>query len=83
MNLILPLASDDIIEPVAGTGQLLFATGLGIAVIIVLIAWAKLHPFLSLTFGGLTVGLVAGVPLATGIETFTKASVTRRPRSAR
>ncbi|WP_067434760.1 GntP family permease [Nocardioides jensenii] len=72
MNLILPLASDDIIEPVAGTGQLLFATGLGIAVIIVLIAWAKLHPFLSLTFGGLTVGLVAGVPLATGIETFTK-----------
>ncbi|KQZ67168.1 GntP family permease [Nocardioides sp. Root151] len=72
MNLILPLATDDIIEPVASSGQLMAATGLGIAVIVVLITWAKLHPFLSLTFGGLTVGIVAGVPLADGIASFTK-----------
>ncbi|KRF17080.1 gluconate transporter [Nocardioides sp. Soil797] len=69
----LPLAAvDDLVEPVASPGQLLAATGLGIAVIVVLITWAKLHPFLSLTFGALTVGLVAGLSLSTSLEHFTK-----------
>lgn len=72
MNPILPMAGADLVEPVAGSGQLMAATGLGIAVIVVLIAWTKLHPFLALTFGGLTVGLVAGLPLATSLGNFTK-----------
>jgi GntP family gluconate:H+ symporter len=36
----------------------------------VLITWAKLHPFLALTLGGLTVGIVAGVDLTVAIESF-------------
>ena len=32
----------------------------GIAVIVVLITVVKLHPFLALIFGALTVGIVAG-----------------------
>jgi GntP family gluconate:H+ symporter len=73
MPLILPLAGTgtDLIEPVASDGRLLSAALLGIAVIVVLITWAKLHPFLALTLGGLTVGIVAGVDLAVAIASFT------------
>ena len=42
---------------------LLGAALLGIAVIVVLITALKVHPFLALVFGGLTVGVVAGVML--------------------
>ncbi len=38
-------------EAVAGTTQLIAAALIGIAVIVVLIAVTKLHPFLSLTIG--------------------------------
>src|SRR5690348_11091172 len=45
-------------EPVAPGWELIVAFLAGIAVIVVLISWVKLHPFLALIFGALTVGVV-------------------------
>ncbi len=57
------LAADtELAEPVAGGLQLVLAALAGIAVIVVLITVAKLHPFLALIFGALTVGLIAQGP---------------------
>ena len=47
-------------EPVASGWQLILAALAGIALIVVLITIAKLHPFLALIFGAITVGIVAG-----------------------
>ncbi|OBF11770.1 gluconate:H+ symporter [Mycobacterium sp. ACS4331] len=58
-------------EPVASGLQLILAFLAGIAVIVVLITVVKLHPFLSLIFGGLTVGLVSGEGLTTVLKSFT------------
>ncbi|MBE9374195.1 gluconate transporter [Saccharopolyspora sp. HNM0983] len=52
--------------------RLLFATLAGIAVIVLLISWAKLHPFLSLALGAGTLGVVAGMPFGDLVETFTE-----------
>jgi GntP family gluconate:H+ symporter len=69
---LLPLASGtDLIEPVASDGRLVTAALLGIAAIVALIVGAKLHPFLALIVGGLTVGVVAGVDVETAIASFT------------
>ena len=46
---MIPLAAEA--APSAGSGQLILAAVLGIAVVIVLIAWAKWHPFLALILG--------------------------------
>ena len=48
------------IEPASGDAQLVFAAGLGFAVVILLITVAKVHPFLSLVFGALVLGVTAG-----------------------
>ena len=45
--------------PSAGSGQLILAAVLGIAAVVVLIAWAKWHPFLALIVGSAVLGLVA------------------------
>ncbi|MBA4609173.1 gluconate transporter [Aeromicrobium sp. Marseille-Q0843] len=50
--------------------QLILAALLGIAVIVVLITVAKLHPFLSLTLGSLTVGAAAGMSMSRTVESF-------------
>ncbi|PZF60004.1 gluconate transporter [Curtobacterium sp. MCSS17_008] len=42
-------------------GQLITAALLGIVVIIVLITWLKVHPFVALTIGALGVGIGAGL----------------------
>src|SRR4051812_31979248 len=57
-------------EPVAAGWQLILAALAGIALIVVLITIAKLHPFLALIFGGLTVGIVAGVNIGDVLESF-------------
>ncbi|WP_082582091.1 gluconate:H+ symporter [Aeromicrobium sp. Root236] len=57
------LATADAPEPVkavAGTGQLITAALVGVAVLVVLITFFKLHPFLALILGSLTVGAIAG-----------------------
>jgi gluconate:H+ symporter, GntP family len=57
-------------QPVASGWQLILAFLAGIAVIVVLITIAKLHPFLSLIFGALTVGIVAGENLEKVLKSF-------------
>ena len=67
------LAADtELAEPVAAGWQLVLAALAGIALIVVLITVAKLHPFLALIFGGMTVGLVAQGPKSIGdvLESF-------------
>jgi GntP family gluconate:H+ symporter len=60
MNPIILADAPKLAEPVASGWQLILAFLAGSAVIVVLITIAKLHPFLSLIFGALTVGIVAG-----------------------
>jgi GntP family gluconate:H+ symporter len=66
---MITLAADPITN--AGTGQLVLAAVLGIAVVVLLIAWAKWHPFLSLILGSAVLGLVAGASPADTVTSFT------------
>ncbi|MBU9765074.1 gluconate transporter [Mycobacterium sp. TNTM28] len=63
-------AGTELVEPVAGGTQLILAALAGIALIVVLITLLKLHPFLALIFGALTVGLVAGENIGTVLDSF-------------
>lgn len=63
-------AADPVVEPSAGSVQLIGAALVGIAVIVLLITQLKLHPFLSLTIGSLLVGAIANRPMADIIESF-------------
>ncbi|MET8277267.1 SLC13 family permease [Micromonospora sp. NPDC005174] len=60
-------------EPVttAGDGQLVLAALLGIVAVVLLIAWAKVHPFLSLILGAAVLGVVASVAPDKMIASFT------------
>ncbi|WP_433468873.1 GntP family permease [Spirillospora sp. CA-128828] len=58
--------------PVASSGRLVPAALAGIALIVVLITYFKVHPFLSLTLGSLLVGAVAGLPMADAVDAFVK-----------
>jgi gluconate:H+ symporter, GntP family len=49
------------VTPSAGSGQLILAAVLGIAAVVVLIAWGKWHPFLALIVGSGVLGLVAAL----------------------
>jgi gluconate:H+ symporter, GntP family len=68
---VLAADSPELAEPVASGWQLILAFIAGIAVIVVLITLVKLHPFLALIFGALTVGFVAGENLTTVLSSFT------------
>jgi GntP family gluconate:H+ symporter len=65
-------AADAAEIPDIPASRLIPAALLGIAVIVVLITRFKLHPFLGLTLGSLTVGAVAGVAMSDTIDSFTK-----------
>ena len=60
-----------IYDPVAPGWQLVVAALVAIAVLVLLITVAKLHPFLALVIGGFTVGIIAGQNVADVLETFT------------
>ncbi|GAA3063327.1 gluconate:H+ symporter [Actinokineospora globicatena] len=67
--------TEPLITAAAWTGhdtRLVGATVLGIALIVVLITKLKFHPFLALVLGSGALGLVAGMPVGTLIESFTK-----------
>ena len=67
------LAADTkLVEPVAAGWQLILAAAAGIALIVVLITVAKLHPFLALIFGAITVGIVAGQNPGDVLDSFGK-----------
>ncbi|PUA80410.1 GntP family permease [Nocardioides currus] len=55
----------------AGNTQLILAALLGIAAVVVLIVWAKLHPFLALMLGAAVMGAVAGVAPLDIVNSFT------------
>ena len=67
---LMSLDAAPLVKPVAPGWQLLLAALLGIALIVVLITWAKVHPFLALILGGLSVGLLAGQNLNDVITSF-------------
>lgn len=55
----------------ASDGRLIVAALAGIAAVVVLIAWAKVHPFLSLIIGAAVLGVVAGLAPTKMIDSFT------------
>ncbi|GIE32516.1 gluconate:H+ symporter, GntP family protein [Actinoplanes italicus] len=56
----------------AGTAQLVLAAVLGIAAVVLLIAWAKWHPFLALIVGAGVLGITAGAAPDATVDSFTK-----------
>jgi GntP family gluconate:H+ symporter len=72
MNLHADILADapKLATPVAPGWQLILAFLVGIAVIVVLITVVHLHPFLSLIFGALAVGMVAGENLEKVLKSF-------------
>ncbi len=50
--------------------QLVLAAILGIAVVVVLITWLKVHPFLALILGSLLLGIIAGLAFTDTIASF-------------
>ncbi|WP_036570200.1 GntP family permease [Nocardioides sp. URHA0032] len=61
----------DLTEPVAAGWQLITAALVAIALIVVLITLVKMHPFLALILGGLTVGILAGQNVSDVLVSFT------------
>ncbi len=59
----------------AGNTQLLLAALAGIAAVVVLITVIKLHPFLSLLIASAVVALVAWVPGAAAVKSFTNGAI--------
>ena len=55
----------------ASDGQLVVAALVGIVLIVALIVWAKLNPFLALMIGSVVLALVAGIPLVDSFVSFT------------
>ena len=50
--------------------QVLIVAGLGIALVVVLIVWAKMHAFLALTISSLLVGIFSGIALTDVTKSF-------------
>ena len=61
----------DVVEPVARGWQLITAALAAIALLVLLITIVKLHPFLALILGALTVGIVAGENVSDVLVSFT------------
>jgi gluconate:H+ symporter, GntP family len=55
----------------AGSGQLILAALAGIATVVLLIVWAKFHPFIALILGTAVLGAVALVPPLDVVTSFT------------
>jgi gluconate:H+ symporter, GntP family len=68
---LLPLAEDTPNLTDAGNTQIVLAVLLGIAAVVVLIVWVKMHPFLALMLGTAVMGIVAGVAPLDIVTSFT------------
>src|SRR4051794_41971151 len=55
----------------AGNAQLVIACLVGIAVIVVLISWLKMHPFLALIIGSAALAAVAWIAPTAALTSFT------------
>ncbi len=68
---LLPFVEDPPKLTDAGNAQIVLAAVLGIAAVVVLIVWVKMHPFLALMLGTAVMGIVAGVAPLDIITSFT------------
>lgn len=68
--LLLAAAADDAAPAVSDT-RLIVAAVVGIAVIVALIVWVKLHPFLALMLGAGVLAVAAGLPYVDAFTSFT------------
>lgn len=66
---LFPMADE--VVPVGSDAQLIVAAVAGFAVIILLITWLRVHPFLALTIGALGVGIAAGMESLQALTSFT------------
>jgi GntP family gluconate:H+ symporter len=64
------LAAAEDAASAAGDVQLILAAVLGIAVVVLLITWLKVHPFLALILGSLLLGVIGGLAFADTITSF-------------
>ena len=71
MNTLL-FAAGDTVAHTSNVPQLIIAALAGIAPIVVLIVWRKMHPFLALTLGSVVLALIAAIPLTDTFTAFTK-----------
>lgn len=60
----LTVLAADAPAPASSDPRLIIAALIGIAVVVVLITWVKMHPFIALTVGAIGLGLGAGLPAA-------------------
>jgi len=67
---LLAAAADDAAPAVSDT-RLIVAAVVGIAVIVALIVWVKLHPFLALMLGAGVLAVAAGLPYVDAFTSFT------------
>ncbi len=72
MNAPLLMAAPDPVVPTGSNTQLVLAALGGIALIVLLITYFKLHAFLSLMIGAIAVGIVAGMGTAESVAAFAK-----------
>ena len=70
MNFALAVPPVTPIEPAGSDLQLILAAIIGVAVIIVLITWLKVHPFLALAIGAIGVGVGAGLAPNAAVVSF-------------
>lgn len=63
-------AGTETVDPSGPIPQLVIAALVGIVVIIALITWLKVHPFVALTIGALGVGLGAGLAPEKAVTSF-------------
>jgi GntP family gluconate:H+ symporter len=71
--MILALATAPPVAPIQPAGsdlQLIIAAIVGVAVIILLITWLKVHPFLALAIGAIGVGVGAGLAPSAAVLSF-------------
>ena len=71
LMLALPAADPAPVTHADSPARLVIAAILGIAVIVALVVWCKMHPFLALTLGSAVLAVVAGIPLADTFTAFT------------
>lgn len=67
---LLAAAAED--APAVSDTRLIVAAVIGIAVIVLLIVWLKLHPFLALMLGAGVLAVAAGLPYVDAFTSFTK-----------
>ncbi|MFJ3382674.1 MULTISPECIES: GntP family permease [unclassified Curtobacterium] len=63
-------AGTETVKAAGSVPQLVIAALVGVVVIIVLITWLKIHPFIALTIGAIGVGIGAGLAPSKAVESF-------------